>query len=328
MISIVVRKIRSGFALLRQDDPLGQLFRRAGENMRSLHLIAHGNRPLYYRHAARFPFVVVPQAPETRALYHRAQNYEALESSVITRWLETGDFALDCGANVGLMTSLMAACVGSEGIVWAIEAAPSTAAKLAIVIEALKLKQVTIVRNAVSDRAGEVLFSDCASSSEANAIRQFQDSESETCTRVSSVSLEQLLKATPGRPALVKMDIEGAEPFAFRGWPSLATCTHLPLFVFEVYPRGLARLGLSPSDIFSAMPLDRYFLWHNNVSWPNDWPESPRGIPFVLKDPFSHSWPMHSNVIAVPKDGAYAPRACRLKGILPPQESQGWLGLG
>jgi FkbM family methyltransferase len=318
VIGVVARKVKSALGLLRGDDPWGQIRMRAGENLRAARLSLAGRDRLYYRHASGFRYVVLPEVPETRHLYHRGQTYEWMESRIVARWLEAGDFALDCGANVGLISALMAERVGAAGTVWALEPSPSSATKLEAVVGALGLRQIHVRRDAVSDVPGDVIFGDDASASEANAIRAPGNDGGTPSARVPSISLQALLAdGAPCSPALVKMDIEGAEPLAFRGWPALAEIPDPPLFVFEVYPRGLARLGLAPSDIFVAMPLRRYRLWHLNASWPNEWPQFPRGVPFALADPFGHPWPTHSNVVALPVEGAFAARAGRLRGLLP-----------
>jgi FkbM family methyltransferase len=212
----------------------------------------------------------------------------------------------------------MAERTGTAGLVWAIEASKSSAEKLKAVVETLSLNQVIMIRKAVSNCNRQVTFADDEASSEANAIQSDSSVEHKKSIKVSAVSLEELLASNPSRsPSLIKLDIEGAEPLAFRGWASLAATPDPPLLVFEVYPRGLARLGFNAADIFAALPLQRYRFWHLNVSYPNSWPEFPRGIPFRLVNPFSHPWPMHSNVIAVPVDGMFADRASELRDILP-----------
>jgi FkbM family methyltransferase len=322
-MSIIIRKFKSALGLLRQQDAWTRIVEHTGENFRKLRLRMCGNGRLCYRHRNGFPYVVVPGIPETEEIYVHQQRYEATECAVIRNWLLPGDFALDCGANVGLMCALMADCVGQNGAVLAVEASPTTAAKLETVLQELSLNQVRVVKNAVSDSPGDVIFNDDSEHSEANAILSGDvAAAAESGASVVATTLESLVgSAAPRMPALVKMDIEGVEPLALRGWPSLALMPSPPLLIFEVYPRGLARQGLSPADIFRAMPLKRYDLWHLNNSWPNEWLECPRAVPFVLQDPFSHPWPMHSNVIAVPREGEFAGRAEMLKDTLPPQLS-------
>lgn len=317
----LLRKLRTACSLALEPGGIQRLKRAFGENLRTLRVALPGSVPFVYQHANGSLFAVVPRAPETRELYIRGQGYEESETKVLRTWLQHGDFVVDCGANVGLISALAADCVGPDGMVWAIEASPSTRQKLEAVINTLGLHRVSVVPKAVSDCAGEVFFRDDASASEANSICSdtgLPDSMPSASCRVVTTSLEDLISlASPRQPALIKLDIEGAEPLAFRGWPSIARTSSLPMLVFEVYPRGLGRLGFSPDDIFAALPTHRYRFWHLNASWPNDWPEFPRGVPFLLTDPIGHSWPMHSNVIAVPLEGCFAPRMSLLSGLLP-----------
>ena len=305
----------SAYNVLRGDDPWKQLVAKTGENYRSMRL-GFQKKPFFYSYGRRFRFAVLPQVPETRLIYLRPQNYERVETDVMSRWLQPGDFAIDCGANVGLISALIARRTGRAGMIWALEPAESTFQKLTLVLDALKLDQVRMINAAVSDRVGKVIFADDEFASEANAIQTSEKMQPQ-CITVEATTLEQLLKSCASWPALIKLDIEGAEPMAFRGWPSLATIPDPPLLVFEVYPRGLQRLGLTPDDLFSALPMSRFRFWHLNVSWPNLWPEFPRDVPFHLADPFSHKWPTHSNVIALPIEGGFAARARRLRHLLP-----------
>jgi FkbM family methyltransferase len=261
----------------------------------------------------------LPSVPETRDLYLRWQRYEGSETALIRAWLKPGDFVIDGGANVGLLTALIADCIGKEGLIWAVEASPSTRQKLNAVLKALKLEQVVVIPKALADGPGEVVFRDDSLASESNAICKDPDQESSAPShRVSTTSLEDLCSsAAPRHPSLIKLDIEGAEPLAFRGWPSLVTTVRPPLLVFEIYPRGLGRLGFTGQDIFAALPVQRYRFWHFNASWPNEWPQFPKGVPFALDDPFRHVWPTHSNVVGVPIEGEFASRIAQLTGILP-----------
>lgn len=318
--SILTRKLRSACSLLRSQNAWENLCQKTGENLRSVRLAVNRTKPLIYQYANEFSFAVVPGIPETEELYLRQQRHEATELSVIRKWLEPGDVSVDCGANVGLVSALMAQSVGRTGKVYAVEGCPATATKLDTVLASLRLSQVQVVRKAISDCAGEVIFSNNSSQSVANSIQPnsiLTGTASHHGVRVPTVSLEELLASVPRLPALVKLDIEGAEPLAFQGWTSLKNSQDPPAFIFEVFPRGLAELGFTPKDIFACLPLQRYDLWHINFSYPNQWPEFPPGRPFVLDDPFRHVWPMHSNVIALPREGTFAKRATRLQDILP-----------
>ena len=323
MKSTLARKIKSAIGLLRGDDAWSGICQKIGENLRIFRFKRHRCGPLFYRHSNGFRYAVVPEVPETKEIYLHQQRYEKTEAAVIRQWLVPGDFAVDCGANVGLLSSLMAERAGHTGTVWAVEASPSTAAKLDAVLAVLRLPQVKVIRKAVSDRAGEVVFSDDTSRSESNTIQLGgSEVEAKAVVRVPATSLDELLACGTARaPALLKMDIEGAEPLGLKGWTSLATSPSPPVLIFEVYPRGLGRLGFTPMDIFTALPMRRYDFWHINFSSPNLWPDFPCGVPFVLNDPSGYSWPTHYNVIAVPREGTFAMRAPRLASVLPQQHA-------
>ena len=111
------------------------------------------------------------------------------------------------------------------------------------------------------------------------------------------------------RLALVKMDIEGAEPLALSKTCPIRDHTKLPLFIFEVYKLGLKRMRFSPMDMISYFPLYLFELYFVNRSHPNPLPQFEVRRLYRLGQPELHPWPWHSNVIAVPRIGCYTTRA-------------------
>jgi len=308
----IVSKLTSAARLARSIDRWPEFGKRVGENLRGLRLRIHGKSPFFYRHENGFPFVVLNDVAETRSIYIRGQAYEKTEAAIMNAWLTADDHALDCGANIGLFTALMANRVGDGGRVISIEASPTTYLRLSLLMKALGLRKVEAIDICLSDKAGEAYFSDDHDFSEANSMLAVgQDG-----VLVHTSSVDAILSRLNIKPALVKLDIEGAEPLAFRGWESLFNCESPPLVIFEVFPRGLGRLGFTPADIFKSMPVSRFDFWHINFSWPNLSPEFPIGIPFHLHNPLNHTWPTHTNVIAIPKEGEFSMRASRLEKIL------------
>jgi FkbM family methyltransferase len=286
-------------------------------NLRAARLALRQGRALVYQHSNGFPFAVMPDVPETRSIYMAGGNYEKVESAIIVSWLIAGDAAIDCGANVGLMSALMASRVGHDGCVVSVEASPDTCRQLEKVMCFLGLKQVRILNRCACDHDGEVIFHHDGAASEASAMRLNSDKLSVSSMMVSSISFESLLKSLNGMvPALIKLDIEGAEPRVLKGASRFFASGSLPLLMIEVYPNGLKRLGFLPTDILDQLPLNKYDLWHINLSWPNPVSEFPRGVPFPLSQPYAHQWPLHTNLIAIPRTGAFANRTQRLVGIL------------
>lgn len=308
----IVSKLASAARLASSVQKWPEFWKRAGENIRQIRLDIHGQSPYFYWHKNGFPFVVLNEGVETRAIYIRGQSYEKTEAAIMNAWLTTDDHALDCGANVGLFTALMANKVGRNGKVISIEASPTTFHLLSLIKQALGLHNVETIEICLSDKGGEAYFSDDPSFSEANSMVE----DGHGGVRVHTTSIDLILEKLAGKPALVKLDIEGAEPLAFKGWKTLFNCHSPPLIVFEVYPRGLKRLGFTPADIFSSMPISRFDFWHINFSWPNPAPEYQVGVPYLLADPYKYAWPTHTNVLAIPKDGEFSERRINLEKIL------------
>jgi FkbM family methyltransferase len=243
--------------------------------------------------------------------------YEKVESDIIGKWLSPGDTAVDCGANVGVMTALMASRVGASGTVIAIEASAETCDRLEKVVQILDLTRVRILNRCICDVDGdEVTFHHDAQASEASSIVLKSRSGAAETVKVASITLDALVSRDGVAPALVKLDIEGAEPKALKGARNLLDSESLPLLIIECYPAGLSRLGFGPADILDRLPLAGYELWHVNFSWPNPAPEFPVGVPHRLVDPYGHRWPLHTNLIAIPRCGRFAARRQRLSAIL------------
>src|SRR5215470_11221871 len=123
-LGMIIRKLSSALNLLRSDAPATKLAERMNWNLRAARLAIQPN--LVYQHCNGFPFAVMSDVPETRSIYLAGGNYEKAESAIIKSWLTGGDAAIDCGANVGLMSALMANRVGDDGCVVSVEAAPDT----------------------------------------------------------------------------------------------------------------------------------------------------------------------------------------------------------
>jgi len=312
-LGVIIRKLSSALNLLRSDAPATKLAERMTLNLRAARLAIHPKSKLVYQHRNGFPFAVLSDLPETRSIYMAGGNYEKAESAIIKSWLTSGDAAIDCGANVGLMSALMASRVGDDGCVVSVEASPDTCRRLKKVMVFLGLKQVRIINRCVCDHDGEAIFHYDGASSEASAMCLNLNEQSVNSVMVRSISLGSLLKSLNGVvPAFIKLDIEGAEPLALKGAGGFFASGNLPLLMIEVYPNGLSRLGLLPADILDQLPLNNYDLWHVNFSWPNPAPEFPRGVPFPLSQPYAHRWPLHTNLIAIPRTGAFADRRLRL----------------
>ncbi|MFM1748223.1 MAG: hypothetical protein RLZZ188_1889, partial [Verrucomicrobiota bacterium] len=169
--------------------------------------------PVTYPNAG-FTMVCYPDWPDSVAMCGR--DNELWEMQLVQRWLRPGDTAFDLGANAGLYTFASANAVGRSGHVVSVDADPFIVARLRESAEILDTPQVTPVHAAIDRDNGNVTF--YVHSSRRDTGRQSLRPSSETQAAGSPITvpartLEKLLEEqrVSDTPALVKVDIEGAE---------------------------------------------------------------------------------------------------------------------
>ena len=138
--------------------------------------------------------------------------YEPEVCNTIEQIVKSGWICADVGANVGVITQLLAKLVGKDGVVFAFEANPDNAQILRTNVK--KLRQVKVENIAVSDGSCERLFlypGRGCSSAEWNIIGQdVEGNKTEPFLEISATSLDTYFP--PGSPLnFVKIDVEGAE---------------------------------------------------------------------------------------------------------------------
>lgn len=85
--------------------------------------------------------------------------YDATVCEALYRLVDPGELAIDLGANIGVMTSVLAHRVGPSGEVVAAEPHPATADRLEANVERWRdASTITVVRKAISDRRGTVVL--------------------------------------------------------------------------------------------------------------------------------------------------------------------------
>jgi FkbM family methyltransferase len=310
------RKITSGLRLLRGEDGFAQFNRHLRRNSRQIRLKLSGGRNLIYWHRLGTRFVASRDDPELRGHY-LDQDHDLFESKIMHAWVEWGDHVIDCGANVGLFSSLLSRLVGPSGRVLAIEASPQTYYCLVRNLNALGLRNVTPLHACVCDDSRIVQFDVASSEAVRHAVAEPSVDRKLQVVDVSGMRLDTLLSCSNLKnPSLVKVDIEGSEPLALKGTTTLLSSADLPLFIVEVYPTGLNRLRFTPADVLAWFPVEKFELWHINFSWPNISAEFPRNIPLRLTEPSTHRWPLATNLIAIPRTGVFSSRKLKLSKVL------------
>ncbi len=177
---------------------------------------------------------------DTRRYTTPAHDWEAYELStvkVFKELLKAGMTVVDIGAHIGFYTLLAARLVGPTGKVYAFEPHPQNFALLKENIELNGYWNVTAVNKAVTNRSGLVKLFAGVHSSQPSLFR-------DTFTTVPRVVVETTTLddffEEVGWPEidLIKIDVEGAEPYVLQGARKLIKRVGLKLIV-ELNPARL-----------------------------------------------------------------------------------------
>jgi FkbM family methyltransferase len=178
--------------------------------------------------------------------------FDACVSETILRLLESGETAVDVGANIGYMTSLMAARVGPRGSVVSYEPHP----------EIFQVLARNVTRWSGDRRLGAIAVHDAALSDTAGAADLFAPRVFERNVGAASLTVSERWGADPQRigavrllraddelhgipVALLKIDVEGHEEAVLRGAERLLADGRVRDIVFEhkqSYPTELTRM--------------------------------------------------------------------------------------
>ena len=188
------------------------------------------------------------------------KGFESYETDLFKQALKPGMHVLDVGAHIGYYTLLAAKAVGPTGRVYAFEPEPRNNALLRKNVAANSLKNVMIIDVAASDSAGTHDFF----LEKYNKGHHSMGKVSKTADKI-TVKTDTVDRALAqfGDPAIdvMKIDIEGAEPIAFRGMKeTIGRSPNLAVFA-EVYPKCLESLGTSPKSYLEMLMSFGFKLW-------------------------------------------------------------------
>ena len=177
------------------------------------------------------------------------------EIAFVRRWLQPGMRAIDVGANYGVYTMAMAKAVGAAGRIWAFEPSPRTAEYLQRSIDLNRCVQTSLMRQAISDRCGNVQFA-IGAASELNAIATAHNAGeiiNVPATTLDQAAIEQGWNGID----FIKLDVEGHERQAIYGAAHLLD-RESPLIMFEV--KAGDRMDLSVLEPMAAKGYEFYRL--------------------------------------------------------------------
>jgi FkbM family methyltransferase len=191
---------------------------------------------------------------KTFEAYITAPNWDEATTDAFIATLKNGSVVLDLGANIGYYSLLAARLVGSQGKVYSFEPEPNNYALLANNVALNDYQNVITVPKAVSDTSGSVTLKLSNQDSGAHTIRdQFNLSEFTATVNVETVCLDEYFEGCSHPIDVVKMDIEGLEPRAFRGMSRiLKDNPQITMFV-EFFPELIAQAGYQPAEFARSL---------------------------------------------------------------------------
>ena len=164
--------------------------------------------------------------------------------------INPGSTVLDIGAHHGYFSILAARRAGSEGKVYAIEPAPENFQILKKNIELNHLKNVVLVNKAVGDSNTNASFF-IAKPNDVQGSLFPTLRPNEYSIPVECITIDDLLVGEA--VDVVKMDIEGAEPFALKGMiNTLEKSPNIVLFL-EFHGPWLKRAGVEPQEFLDQL---------------------------------------------------------------------------
>ncbi len=192
------------------------------------------------------------------AIWWNGPNYERKESKFIRRYLKPGMVFFDVGSNVGYYTLLAAPIVGKHGKVHAFEPVSEQHADLRANVERNNLQNVVPERLIITDRAGTMEINLGAEDNAGTASVNLVYRESRPTERVDCTTLDDYLRARGvTRLDVLKIDVEGHEPFVLRGMTETLR-TRRPLLLVEVRGAMLEEVGSSREALFAQIAVHDY----------------------------------------------------------------------
>ena len=162
--------------------------------------------------------------------------FEDENFNLINKIAQKGWNVIDVGANIGLYTLLFSRLIGSEGNVYSFEPSDEAFFRLQQNIKLNNLKNVTVLKKGVSDKAGVMEFhiteDDAYNSLGFTPMKEVVETKS-----ISVVTLDEFVKSNKiEKVDVLKIDTEGADYLVAKGASELLKGKNAP-FIFCEYNR-------------------------------------------------------------------------------------------
>jgi FkbM family methyltransferase len=169
----------------------------------------------------------------------------------------TGGVVLDIGANIGRFTAFVAPIVGKTGTVYSFEPVAMSSRILSTYVKLHRLKQVTVVKAAVSDRSGAALITVPLRSGWKPQLSIAHlgggTGPNQTTEEIRLLDLDSFCSSENIRHIdFIKCDTEGHEFAVFNGGMSTLK-RDTPSILCEIEKPYCERLHIAPDAVFSLL---------------------------------------------------------------------------
>jgi FkbM family methyltransferase len=184
--------------------------------------------------------------------------YEPYTVELFKNSIKPGAVVLDIGANIGYFSLVACRRVGPDGIVYAFEPAPENFGLLARNVDTFGTSNIIPVKRAVAERRKTLSFW-LAENNELNSFFQHPHGPVKETIMVDCVAIDEYLE---GRQVqVIKMDIEGYEPWALEGMrETISKSDDIVLFT-ELHPPCLEVAGFTAADYVMALRQLGFEVW-------------------------------------------------------------------
>jgi FkbM family methyltransferase len=177
--------------------------------------------------------------------------YEETEARLFERSIRPGDIVLDIGAHIGYYTLLAARAAGADGRVFAFEPERQNYGLLTRNVANNGYTNVSAINQAVMATSGaQTLF---VSEDNAGDHHLYAGSDDRSSYEVAATSIDDFFAERSKTVNVIKIDVQGTEPFVLRGMTETLKANERLLLFTELAPGSLQDAGTSAREYIEAL---------------------------------------------------------------------------